>query len=93
MPLPQIDPQPVEGYDILRCEDRETPWGPCFRVRIHRDDKDVMSFAELWKVFQAAYPGWWGIQSFPPASRFIDQANKYHLMTFPQPPPGLDLID
>jgi hypothetical protein len=87
-----IEPLDVPDYDILRCEDRQTAFGPCFRWRVHRDDKAPMGFEELWKVFQQSCPGTWGVQSFPPGDRLLNCANKYHIMVFDEAPKGLDML-
>lgn len=86
-------PRPIPGYDILRCEDRMTDLGPCFRWRVHRLDMKPMGYAELWDVFQDSCPGAWGCQSFPPWERLLDCANKYHILVFDKAPKGFDLLE
>lgn len=80
-------------YDILECDLRPTPLGTALYVRIHRDDKAVMGFRELWEVFDKYYPGKWAIQVFPPRAHLLDQANKYHLFVYDTPPQNLNLAD
>ena len=82
----------MDGYDILECDRRPTPFGTALRVRVHRVDMGVMSLVELARVVHAAYPGRWVLQCFPPEAHFIDQANKYHLFVFDRPLRELDLV-
>ena len=79
-------------YDVLACDTRPTPWGTATYVRFHRKDMAAMGYRELWEVFAAYLPGKWGIQSFPPTGKLIDQANKYHLLVFDTAPQGFDLF-
>jgi hypothetical protein len=80
-------------YDILECDVRPTALGPALRVRIHRHDGAAMPWRELWEVFAKAYPGRWGVQSFPPDRVMIDQVNKYHLLIFDEAPAGFDIAE
>lgn len=80
-----------DEYDILECDIRPTALGKALRLRIHRRDRQRMSFRELWGVFARAYPGRWAVQVFPPEDRLIDQAHKYHLFVFDKAPHGMDL--
>jgi hypothetical protein len=82
----------LRDYDILHCETHQTAFGTCFRLRIHRNDMLPMGYRELWEVFQAACPGKWGVQYFPPWEKLLDQANKYHIMVFETAPEGLDMM-
>lgn len=81
----------TEDYDVLLCDRRPTAFGVAERVRIHRLDMAPMGFRELWEVFAHFFPGRWAVQSFPPSSRLLDQANKYHLFVYERAPDGIDL--
>ena len=70
-----------------------TALGLALRIQIERHDGKPMGFREVWDVFEEHYPGRWGIQLFPPRSRFFDQANKYHIHVVEHHPDGLDLFD
>lgn len=81
----------LDAYDVLECDDRDSPLGPAHYVRIHRKDMAKMGFRELWEVFDALYPGRWAVQVFPPRQHLLDQANKYHLFVLDHPPVAFDL--
>lgn len=81
----------MTGYDILECQRRPTALGEALYVRIHRDDMQVMPYAELWSVFSRVYPGKWALQVFPAAGSLLDMANKYHLFIYDKAPEGMDL--
>ena len=80
-------------YDVLECDRRHTPLGVATYVRIHRRDMAPMGFRELWEAFDRYYPGKYAVQVFPPRSRLLDQANKYHLLVLETPPSSMDLTE
>lgn len=65
--------------------------GGALRVQIERVDGAAMGWRELWEVFQAAYPGRWGVQLLPPVGRMLDQCNRYHVHVLAEAPVGMDL--
>lgn len=80
-------------YDVLECDRRVTPLGVALYVRIHRRDMAPMGFRELWDAFDQFYPSRYAVQVFPPRSRLLDQANKYHLFVLDEPPLSMDLTE
>lgn len=68
----------------MECGERDTDLGPALLVRVHRADRGVMSWRELWDVLDERYPGRWGLQSFPHREIMLDQANKYFVLLLPE---------
>jgi hypothetical protein len=93
--IPSVCPDGLQTdtHYILACDRRPTPCGDALRIHIERLDGAVMGFAEIQGVVQATWPGCCALMVFPPGSKLIDQANKYHLFLFPGIPAGMDLTD
>jgi len=71
----------------------QTDLGSALRIVIQRQDKAPMGFLEVYDAFEEAYPGKWALQCLPPRTRFMDQANKYHLHVLDTQPGAFDLFD
>jgi hypothetical protein len=72
---------------------RRTALGAAEYVRVYAADYRALSWDEVWAAFTAVYPDLWAVESFPPPSRVMNEANVYHLLAFERCPQGFDLFE
>ncbi len=70
---------------------RDSCLGRVLQLKVFAPDYRPLSWREACDAFNAAYPGRWAVQVFPPADRIVDGKAVYHLWVLPAEPAGLDL--
>lgn len=72
---------------------RDSCLGRVLQLKVFTADYRAMNWREVCDAFNAAYPGAWAVQVFPPAERIVDGKSVYHLFVLPEgaQPEGLDL--
>ena len=78
---------------ITERSERDSCLGRVLQLKIFTPDYRPLSWREVCDAFNAAYPGRWAVQVFPPADRIVDGKSVYHVWVM-EPgasPTGLDL--
>lgn len=70
---------------------RESSFGPVLQLKVWSDGNPNLSWRQIEDAFNAAYPGRYAIQLFPPKETIVDGSAVYHLWVLEAPPRGLDL--
>lgn len=70
---------------------RESCLGPVLQLKVWADGNPDLPWRPVCDAFNAAYPGRYAVQVFPPKERIVDGKAVYHLFVLPGAPAGLDL--
>ncbi len=83
--MPRKKPLTELAYVQAVGDYRSTAFGPVEYIKIRRYDGKPLTWREVWEVFNAARPGMWALQLFPPVEHLVDDANIYHLFVLEDP--------
>lgn len=70
---------------------RYTSIGSVLYIKIRIRGNRCLSWAEVWRTFESAYPDQWAIQFFPPKDQLVDEVNIYHLFVLDEAPIGVNI--
>jgi hypothetical protein len=68
-----------------------TALGPALQLKVFTVDYRLLSWREVCDAFNAAYPGRWGVQVFPPSEFIVDGKCVYHIWLLDSEPAGMNI--
>ena len=70
---------------------QESSFGPVLQLKVWAAGFPDLSWEQIQKAFNEAYPGRYAVQLFPPRESVVNGKAVYHLWVLPERPRGLDL--
>ena len=81
----------MSAVQITERGRKDSCLGRVLQLKVFAADYRPLGWREVCDAFNAAYPGRWAVQVFPPAAELVDGKSVYHLWVLDGEPAGLNL--